>query len=123
MKSTSKITKYDLAKALSFITLIVMVIQTLIYKNGFFELTLIAIGSYSLGFMSRLPHTNERTLLGWYKILTLKLKIGILKKNLKPFTDLRKYKHKSEAHIREMVIEWRLELKELKRELSNILKS
>jgi hypothetical protein len=76
---------------------------------------------FYFGYISRRPHPNERTLSDWYNIIVLKLKIGILKKNLKPFTDLRRYKHKSELHIREMVIEWRVELKKLERKL-NLLK-
>lgn len=81
---------------------------------------IIGLGYYILGYLSRRPHPNERTLSDWYNIIVLKLKIGILKKNLKPFNDLRKYRHKSELHIKAMVNGWRLKLKEFERELKNL---
>jgi hypothetical protein len=78
------------------------------------------VGLFTLGYFSRKPDPNRKTFTMWVKIIALKVKIGILKKNLKPFGDLRKYSHRSESHIREMIKEWRLELKKLKRELKEL---
>ena len=119
MKSTSKRTKYDLAKVLSLITLIVMVIQTLIYKNGFFELTMITILSYSLGFVSRRPHPNEKPLIIWLKICILKVQIWHKQAYLFWYPDLKKYRGNPKR--KQKVWSKRDRLKKLNRELRKLV--
>lgn len=58
----------------------------------------------------------------WWKITKLIVKIYLKERLLKPYPTLNKIKHQKYKGLREIVKQWRLELNELKIELSNILK-
>ena len=83
--------------------------------------SLIMVSFWIFGYFSRRPHPNEKSLVVWVKILTLKLRIAILKKSLKPYPTLNKIKHQKYKAIRQTVKAWRVKLNELKSELSKLV--
>lgn len=82
---------------------------------------LMTIGIWLLGYFSRRPDPQIKGFKKWLKICKLKLRIAILKKNLKPYHTLNKIKHQKYKELRDMVKQWRLELTELKTELKQLI--
>ena len=86
-----------------------------------FFVFMILIGIWLLGYFASKPDPNRKGFKKWLKSCILRLRIAILKKSLKPYSTLNKIKHQKYKAIRETVKGWRLELKELKRELKELV--
>ncbi|MCK5614171.1 hypothetical protein KAR91_70555 [Candidatus Pacearchaeota archaeon] len=79
------------------------------------------VGLFTLGYFSRKPDPNRKGFKKWLKVCILRLRIAILKKSLKPYTTLNKIKHRKHKGLRDIVKAWRIELKDLKSELNEIV--
>ncbi len=86
------------------------------------EYVIASLAFYYFGYLSRRPHPDEKSFIVWLKILILRLRIAILKKNLKPYTTLNSIRHQKYKAIRQTVKSWRSELKQLKKELNELVK-